>query len=222
MAPIKNRICDVEGCGRKHAAGGLCLMHYKRLKKHGTLDYTWGGKPVGLSCEHCDRPAVAKNLCMRHYQMLRNHGDPLYADKKKVGGLPHGEHHRRGYKMVSPVADYHVAEVAGPSVEKSDRHFYKGVEPLGLRDGSKRSRRQWEHRKVAGAKPGQIVHHIDGDKLNNTLSNLHVFDSAAAHGRAHRSLEKIAYWLLEAGLAEFDRVEGIYKLRPGASLTIEI
>lgn len=33
--------------------------------------------------------------------------------------------------------------------------------------------------------PGECVHHIDGDKLNNSHDNLHVFASNAEHVHAH-------------------------------------
>jgi hypothetical protein len=204
-------LCSVEGCGRKHAAHGFCLMHYKRVQKHGTPEYRWGGKEVGRQCLHCDRPVTARELCVRHYQMWHRHGDALFADKRKVDGLPAGEHKRRGYKMVTPAATALKAVSASlATVEKTDRAHAANFEAKGLRDGSQRSRRQWEHRKVAKAQAGQIVHHIDGDPLNNARENLHVFNSPAEHARAHRSLEKAAYGFLRAGLLVFDPESGCY------------
>lgn len=79
-----------------------------------------------------------------------------------------GEHMRRGYKMVTPSATALKAVSASlATVEKTHKAHAANFEAKGLRDGSSRSRRQWEHRKIAEAKPGQIVHHIDGDPLNN-------------------------------------------------------
>ena len=145
--------------------------------------------------------------------MWHRHGDPHYADNKKNGGLPPGQHYRRGYRMVCPTAETPAAVVADATVEKGHRHATRQQENnRGLRDGSRRNRREWEHRKVAGAKPGQIVHHIDGDRLNNVRDNLHVFNSPSEHARAHRSLEMIAFQLLKTGLVAFDSKSGCYRL----------
>lgn len=142
--------------------------------------------------------------------MWRKHGDPLFSDAKKVQGLPPGTHMRRGYRMIGPVSEHRVANPADATVEKSDAHAKSLTKAHGFRDGTKRNRRDWEHRKVAGAKSGQIVHHIDGDPLNNRRENLHVFDNPKDHGLAHRSLEMIAYQMLRDGLVRFDRSSGLY------------
>lgn len=223
MAPQRlNKTCSVEECGRKHAAHGFCLMHYKRIQKYGSPEYSWGGKAVGRPCQYCDRPVVAKELCMRHYQMLHRHGDPLYADQRKVDGLPHGLAKRKGYRTVCPVAEHVKAQPkTDPSIEKSSRSHKALTASQGFRDGSKRNRREWEHRKVAGAKKGDIVHHIDGDPLNNESSNLHIFSSPKDHALAHRSLERVAYHLLRSGMIIFDRQSGLYQLAESVSRSSE-
>jgi hypothetical protein len=188
-------------------------MHYKRTKKHGSAEYRWGDRIVGRPCLHCDRPVVAREMCVRHYQMWHRHGDPLHSDKQKVAGLPSGEHMRRGYKMVTPSATAMRATPAvAATVERTSRSHAVAHAAKGLRDGTRRDRREWEHRKVAQARTGEIVHHIDGDPLNNDRSNLHVFTSPAAHATAHRSLERVSYSLLRAGLVEFDPASGCYRL----------
>ena len=40
-------------------------------------------------------------------------------------------------------------------------------------------------------KKGEVVHHIDGNILNNCHSNLFVFKSQAEHARAHQLIIKI-------------------------------
>lgn len=61
--------------------------------------------------------------------------------------------------------------------------------------------------------PREHVHHIDGDRHNNDLSNLVVLDTVV-HKKAHYELEKIGYELVKAGLVIFDREKGTYVQSP--------
>ena len=68
------------------------------------------------------------------------------------------------------------------------------------------------HRVVLPPKnPSNVIHHIDGDKLNNLLSNL-IELTKQAHREAHGSLERVSYQLIQAGLIEYDRETNSYNL----------
>lgn len=56
-----------------------------------------------------------------------------------------------------------------------------------------------------------VVHHVDGDKLNNVVKNL-VALSKQAHREAHGSLEKVSYALIQSGLIEYCRETNSYSL----------
>lgn len=43
----KNRKCTIEGCGRKHAAKGMCERHWRHDKKARILAGTWSPMPRG-------------------------------------------------------------------------------------------------------------------------------------------------------------------------------
>lgn len=58
---------------------------------------------------------------------------------------------------------------------------------------------------------GEVVHHIDGDKLNNAPTNLVVLASEAEHRTAHASLERAAMTLVREGLVLFDSELKIYR-----------
>ena len=57
----------------------------------------------------------------------------------------------------------------------------------------------------------QVVHHIDGDKLNNQTSNL-IPLSKQAHRELHGQLEQLSYLLIQCGFIEFDRSSNMYRL----------
>lgn len=58
----------------------------------------------------------------------------------------------------------------------------------------------------------EIVHHIDGDKFNNTLNNLWL-TNLSLHGKAHSSLEKIGFILYKQDKIGFNTETGEYFLR---------
>lgn len=58
---------------------------------------------------------------------------------------------------------------------------------------------------------GEIVHHIDGDRLNNLLTNLWLSDHAG-HRDAHQSLQLLGYAMVKAGLLSFDKANGKYQV----------
>lgn len=69
--------------------------------------------------------------------------------------------------------------------------------------------------------PSMVVHHIDGDKLNNDLSNL-VPLSRADHRRAHSSLEDQAFVLIQKGLITYDATTNTYSLSSSMKKLIEL
>ena len=74
----------------------------------------------------------------------------------------------------------------------------------------------WVHRYNAEKKIGrkllstELVHHIDGNKLNNDYDNLYVCESKKKHGLVHATLEKVAFELYKNGYIKFDEDTGEY------------
>lgn len=56
---------------------------------------------------------------------------------------------------------------------------------------------------------GEIIHHIDCNKLNNNIENLHLC-SRSEHGNLHKNLEKQAALLINRGLIKFHPQNGYY------------
>ncbi len=66
------------------------------------------------------------------------------------------------------------------------------------------------HRIVAGEIPeNHVVHHIDGNKINNKPENLIVL-SKKDHRETHGQLERLSYYLIQTGMIEFS--DGRYSL----------
>jgi hypothetical protein len=63
------------------------------------------------------------------------------------------------------------------------------------------------------------VHHIDGDKSNNSVSNL-VALSASEHGDTHSSLERVGFELMKLGFVEYDRAVNSYRVTEAARFAL--
>jgi len=57
---------------------------------------------------------------------------------------------------------------------------------------------------------GEVVHHINGDRLDNDPDNLHLCADQTEHGRVHASFEQLLGELLRDGVVKFDRQTGRY------------
>lgn len=58
----------------------------------------------------------------------------------------------------------------------------------------------------------EVIHHIDGDKLNNEINNLQLCSSDSKHRDAHNNLETIAFSLVKLGLIKFDKISNTYSV----------
>lgn len=112
-----------------------------------------------MNCLYCTRLAVARGLCKLHWQRWRQ-SEPMERPLRKYGsGLAKGWIHH-GYRWICDQDGEEVLE---------HRHFME--QSLG--------------RKLH---TDEVVHHRDGNPLNNTLVNLEVLSRAAhtSHHRPHR------------------------------------
>lgn len=67
-------------------------------------------------------------------------------------------------------------------------------------------------RKISRTKngKGEGVHHIDGNKLNNDISNLLVYKDEKEHRSFHNQLQELCFQLVQLGLIKFNKEEKQY------------
>lgn len=65
---LEPRFCKLTRCGRKHHAGGLCLMHYRRQRSGSTPRMSRSGPCQALGCLES---ILAKGRCQKHYLRQR-------------------------------------------------------------------------------------------------------------------------------------------------------
>lgn len=144
-------------------------------------------------------------------------GEPLADTAKRLG------HHSSDVLKVARQMGFRSWK--NPKMEKYiDSHGYEVHHFIG-------DKRVWTHRYVMEQFIGrpltrsEVVHHINFNKLDNRIENLHLFPDIKSHSHAHNSLQKIfgrndiiINNAVKNGLVEFSRTEGIYKLKPGVTV----
>lgn len=117
--------------------------------------------PKPCSVADCSLPVESHGYCAKHAQRFRRYGDPLHVTPETV---------RRANNRAAQLARFEPSHVKPTTYRKQHgRHEHRVVaeEILGR-----------------SLQPGEIVHHVDGDRHNNHPSNLQVMRQDA-HIREH-------------------------------------
>ena len=69
------RLCDVEGCSKKHASNGYCGMHVTRMRRNGTLTRLLPNAPKLCTVNGCTRKHSARGYCHSHYSIAKYNGE---------------------------------------------------------------------------------------------------------------------------------------------------
>lgn len=148
---------------------------------------------VTVYCDWCGKP-IEKYLCVVHPHNFccREH----LAKYSSKTANPEGYDSLKSYERMSENMSKLNAELNPTRMTDQtrakirDAHFGTGHTNCYAKLYGKH-----EHRQVAAQMlgrellPGEVVHHIDGNKRNNSPENLMVFSSQAEHARYHKRLK---------------------------------
>jgi hypothetical protein len=207
------RGCAVDDCERPHYSRGWCEAHYRRWRRNGTTERQRSDQPPG-ACRvaGCDEEVNARGWCHGHHQRWLRKGDveahiPLGRRRQpetceidgcdrgtKARGLCPGHYHRWCYQGdARPHEPLRRNEGRGGM-----SHGYWCIpvpeELLHLTDG-----KRWvgEHRLVMAQHLGrpleadEVVHHRNGRRTDNRLSNLELWSTA--HPKGQRVEDKVQF-----------------------------
>ena len=171
--------CAAESCERRAVTRGWCHGHYLRWSRTGDVKPDVPlARPVRDTCsvDDCERGSHSAGMCRSHYERQRKHGDPMAGKPFRTvtgdGSISHG------YVWISvPPEKRHLV----PPGRKADfEHRIVMAEILGR-----------------ALLPDEVVHHRDGDRLNNDPRNLELWHKAQPKGQ--RVEDKLAFaWALLA------------------------
>lgn len=124
------------------------------------------------------------------------------------------------YKIQELLPNYSVQSIVTKRLELNLRkQLYEPYINGGYYEFFKDGKKHWVHRITVEnsigrkLKSSEKVHHIDGNKLNNDIDNLHLCNDRKSHGLVHASLETVAFELYKQGLIGFDKSSGEYYIK---------
>ena len=210
--------CRAEDCERAVYARGLCGRHYKQWQRHGEVQREQPVTPCAVAS--CERRAVTRGWCHGHYLRVLRTGDvgadrPLRRATALVCSVPdcHRSAHARGLcqsharraRQGDDTFDRPVRTTTGDGWVSHGYYCLRVPEELRWLTGGRPA--EAEHRLVMALRLGrpletdEVVHHRNGDRLDNDPDNLELWTTAQPKGQ--RVSDRVEHALRL--LARYDR-----------------
>ena len=198
--PLPKFKCKVDGCDRTDGkAIGFCNFHYYRHSNGIPLDHPLRMKHKGgtvCAFDGCNKPRGGTQWCGMHYQRQRIHGD--------VNWKPVGREKGEGKK-------WHLAP----------HGYVVRYEPDNPNAGS--NGQVYQHRHIMSETigrpllPNENVHHVNGDRSDNSPENLELWDKGQPAGQ--RVTDRVK-WCID--YLSGDAVDAALKLEPEISMNLSV
>lgn len=185
--PDPEAVCEIERCQESPVGRGLCQLHYDRWRRTGVIggDRIYVDREGECEIDGCSRAITARRLCSRHYGSLQKYGDPLAAKPKQREGchIEHCDKLAEGHGLCA----MHYGRWKATGDPYCARWRPEAKRPARLENGyrlvwdERRQKYTREHRLVMEAHldrdllPAENVHHRNGVRTDNRLSNLELW-----------------------------------------------
>ena len=76
--------CIAKDCGRDAISKSCCDKHYRRLIKHGDINYVRQHEKIKCLIDDCTNIAISKKYCEKHYRKYKKYGDANFFVDRKI------------------------------------------------------------------------------------------------------------------------------------------
>ena len=164
------KTCTFPECDKKINGRGLCSSHASQRRRTGrtwAIGSRYQNKGRSCSVDDCSRPAASLGICSSHRRHIEKYGETRAIQPVA----------KRGEGTVRCTDGYRF-------VQSIDDPYYPG-ECIG------QHRLVMAHHLERRLLPGESVHHRNGDRLDNRLSNLELWSESQPSGQ--RVEDKVAW-----------------------------
>lgn len=171
-------------------------------------------KKILVNCEYCQKERFVSMCNLTTSRLKRDDNKtPCIKCSSRFETGPKNKNRPAWNKGIKgPVGIDHPSWKGGTYVSSDGYRMIKTNDNSGWKAYQKEHKVVIEKLIERPLKKGEVIHHINGNKLDNQIENLQLCLSDSKHRDAHNSLEKIGFQLVQLGLIQFDKINNLYSL----------